>query len=75
MTKSKNYSLNKDFRDKLEQLGKTIDNVYDEDYSLVCIQCGELIENKENVVLQRGDIYHLNCMSKVYQNELDGHML
>ncbi len=75
MKKSKNYSLNKDFRDKLEQLGKTIDNVYDEDYSLVCIQCGELIENKENVVLQRGDIYHLKCMSKVYQNELDGHML
>ena len=73
MKKSK--KLDNDFRDKLNQLGKTIDNVYDENYSLVCIQCGEIIENKENVVLQRGDIYHLKCMSAVYENEVDGHML
>ena len=73
MKKSK--KLDNDFRDKLNQLGKTIDNLYDENYSLVCIQCGEIIENKENVVLQRGDIYHLKCMSAVYENEVDGHML
>tara|TARA_Y100001951_G_scaffold2132_1_gene1506 strand:- start:1096 stop:1317 length:222 start_codon:yes stop_codon:yes gene_type:complete len=73
MKKSK--KLDNDFRDKLNQLGKTIDNVYDENYSLICIQCGEIIENKENVVLQRGDIYHLKCMSAVYENEVDGHML
>ena len=73
MKKSK--KLDNDFRDKLNQLGKTIDNVYDENYSLICIQCGEIIENKENAVLQRGDIYHLKCMSAVYENEVDGHML
>ena len=73
MKKSK--KLDNDFRDKLNQLGKTIDNVYDENYSLICIQCGEIIENKENVVLQRGDIYHLKCMSAVYEREVDGHML
>ena len=73
MKKSK--KLDNDFRDKLEQLGEKIDAVYDEDYSLICIQCGEKIENKENVVLHRGDIYHLKCMSAVHENEVDGYML
>ena len=50
-----------------------IDKTYDLDEPLIikCIWCGDMIENKDNIVLFHHDIYHLKCMNNVYEFERD----
>ena len=49
---------------------KHIDKTYDLDEPLIikCVWCGKYIEDRDNIVLFR-EIYHLKCMTEVYETE------
>ena len=60
----------KKLADMLIEFDKYTDNQYNnEGYCYICIQCGDFIENRDNVVIFSKDCYHLKCMIKVHEFE------
>ena len=55
----KNLEHDKKLGDINRLFHKQVDNIYNDSYCLVCVWCGELILDKENICLHYNDIYHL----------------
>jgi len=54
-------------RSFLDHIDKTYD--LDEPLLIKCVWCGKYIEDRSNIVLFQHDIYHLKCMTEVYETE------
>jgi len=58
--------------DILRSLDKFTDSQYNsEGYHYVCIWCGDFIEHLDNVVYYKTDLYHLKCIPKVHEFEIE----
>ena len=57
--------------DILRTLDKFTTDQYDKCYTYICIWCGEFIEDKDNICYHDMDLYHLKCMSKVHETEIE----
>ena len=58
--------------DILRSLDKFTDNQYNnEGYRYVCVWCGDFIEYLDNVVYYSMDLYHLKCIPKVHEFEIE----
>jgi len=55
--------------DGIRRFNECVDHMFKNNFIVECVWCGGNIESRNNITLYGMDIYHLKCMTEVYETE------